>query len=142
MRRLIRWISDLLQSCMEGRYGLDGLSALYLVISASLGTCALNMAPGKIRIFSGLGAAALAVYGLYRCFSRDTHKQRRQWDNVERELGELDYKISLHTGVWKIKHSYRYIRCKNCGHRFRVPRKRGKNTVICPDCKNETTRRT
>ena len=142
MRRLIQWISDLLQSCMEGRYGLDGLSVLYLFFSASLGISAVHMTSGKWRILSGLGAAALAVYGLYRCFSRDTHKQRRQWDSVERELGELDYKISLHTGVWKIKHSYRYIRCKNCGHRFRVPRKGKKTSVICPNCQNTFTRQT
>ena len=142
MRRLIQWISDYLKSCMEGRYGLDGLSALYLVISASLGTCALNMAPGKLRILTGLGAAVLAVYGLYRCFSRDTQTQRGQWDSFEKELGELDYKISLHTGVWKIKHSYRYIRCKNCGHRFRVPRKGKKTSVICPNCQNTFTRQT
>ena len=142
MRRLIRWISDLLQSCMEGRYGLDGLSALYLIFSASLGTCALNMAPGKWRILTGLGAAILAVYGLYRCFSRDTQTQRGQWDSFEKELGELDYKISLRTGVWKIKRSYRYIRCKNCGHRFRVPRKMSKHTITCPNCNKNISRRT
>ena len=142
MRRLIRWISDLLQSSMEGRYGLDGLSVLYLIFSASLGISAVNMAPGKIRILSGLGAAVLAIYGLYRCFSRDTQKQRGQLEAIEKELGELDYKISLRTGVWKIKRSYRYIRCRNCGHRFRVPRKGRKSTVICPNCQKTITRRT
>ena len=139
MRRLLQWISDFLQSCMEGRYGLDGLSALYLVISASLGTCALNMAPGKLRILTGLVAAALAIYGFYRCFSRDTRSQSEQWEIFEKELGELDYRISLRTGVWKIKRSYRYVRCKNCGHRFRVPRKGRKSTVICPNCQKTIT---
>lgn len=99
MRRLMQWISDFLRACMEGRYGLDGLSALYLIISVSLGISAVNMPPGKMRILTGLGVLTLAVYGLHRCFSRDTHRQRRQWDSVERELGELDYKIALHTGV-------------------------------------------
>ena len=139
MRLLIQWISDFLRSCMEGRYGLDGLSALYLVISVSLGTCAMNMAPGKWRILTGLGAAVLAIYSLYRCFSRDTQKQRGQLEAIEKELGELDYIISLRTGVWKIKRSYRYIRCRNCGHRFRVPRKGRKSTVICPNCQKTIT---
>lgn len=141
MKRLLRWLQEYWERCMEGRYGLDGLSVMYLCISAALIVCMLNMPPGNLRILAVVGGAILGVYGLYRCFSRDTQKQQRQWDDFEKDLGEIDYLISLRCGVWKIKRAYRYIRCKGCGHRFRVPRKRKNQTTICPNCEKPISRR-
>lgn len=142
MKRLVKWLLDLWTRFMEGRYGLDGLSGLYLCISSALVACVMNMEPGKVRILTGIGAALLAGYGLYRCFSKDRQKHQQQWDDFESGFEELDYKMSLRIGVWKIRHSYRYIRCKSCGHRFRVSRNREKHTVSCPNCKKKISRRT
>ena len=142
MKRLLKWLQECWQGCTEGRYGLDRLSAMYLCISAALIACVLNMAPGNLRILTGIGAVILAVYGLYRCFSKDTQKQQQQLHTFEKELEEIDYKISLRTGIWKIKRSYRYVRCKNCGHRFRVPRTQKKQTITCPNCEKKISRRT
>ena len=96
--------------CMDGRYGLDGLSAL--CICAALLGCGRNIPSQGIRFGTFLWAAVLGSYGLCRCFSRDVQKHQWQWDSIERELDEIDYRISLYTGVWKIRHSYRYVRCK------------------------------
>lgn len=134
MSWLRKWLSQWWHRCMDGRYGLDGLSAL--CICAALLGCGWNIPSQRIRFGTFLCAAGLGSYGLCRCFSRDVQKHQRQWDSIERELDEIDYRISLYTGVWKIRHSYRYVRCKNCGHRFRVSRKRKKQEITCPNCKH------
>ena len=141
MKRLIKWLLDYVDRCMEGRNGLDGLSAMYLCVCAVLVSCAFNMVSGTIKTLTCIGAVALGIYALYRCFSKDTEKCQQQWKDFELGLEEIEYKISLRTEVWKIKRSYRNIRCKKCGYRFRVPRVREKTTAICPNCENIITRR-
>ena len=142
MRRLRQWISDRLRSVVAGRYGLDGLSAMYLCTGGALVGCAIYMESATSKMLAWIAAAALGGYALYRCLSRDTEKQRRQWESFELALEELDYKISLRTEVWRIKRSYRYIRCKSCGHRFRVARKRENHMIRCPNCDQTILRRT
>lgn len=134
MKRLWRWFCDYVNRRLEGRYGLDGLSVLYASIAIMMAGCAYNLPTSRVQWVVLLVALVLAAYAIYRCFSRDKSKQEAQWNAYRNALGEIDYKISLHTGVWKIKRGYRYLRCPQCTHRYRVVKKRGKHTVVCPNC--------
>lgn len=134
MKRLWQRFFDWINRLLDGRYGCDGLSVLYLCIAVMMAVCAYHHLSGALQTFLYIAAFILAVYGIYRCFSRDLTTQKKQWDAFENEINEIDYKISLRVGVWKIKRGYRYFRCKQCGHRYRVRKIKGTHTVICPNC--------
>ena len=129
MKRLWQWLCDFVNRLLEGRYGLDGLSVLHLSMAIILSGCAYNLPASNVQTVIYLTAFLLAAYAIYRCFSRNRSKQEEQFKNFE-----LDYKVSLHTGVWKIRRGYRNLRCRQCKHRYRVAKKRGKHTVTCPNC--------
>lgn len=134
MKRLWQWLCDYVNRLLEDRYGLDGLSVLYLCIAIMLSGCAHNLPESKVQTVIYLTAFLLAAYAIYRCFSRNQSKQEKQFRNFRYTVEELDYKVSLHTGVWKIRRGYRNLRCRQCKHRYRVAKKRGKHTVTCPNC--------
>lgn len=134
MKRLWERVLGRLNRLLDGRYGCDGLSVLYLCIAIMMAVCAYGSPTGTLRTFLYVAAFLLAGYGIYRCFSKDLTTQKKQWEALENELAEIDYQISLHMGVWKIKRGYRYFRCKQCGHRYRVRKIKGKRAAICPNC--------
>lgn len=136
MKRFLQWITDRISCLMDGRYGCDGLSVFYLCLSVVTAGCGSILPDGTMRKVLYAAASILAVYAIYRCFSRDKSKQKAQWDSFRSEIDEINYKISLHAGVWKIRRGYRYVNCKQCGFRYRVIRKKGKHTVTCPNCGN------
>ena len=134
MKRLRQYLLNWLDRLLDGRYGCDGLSVCYVCFAVILAVCAYQQPPGTVQTFLYIAAFILAVYGIYRCFSKDLKTQKSQWEAFENELDEIDYKISLHVGVWKIRRGYRYVRCKQCGHRYRVRKIKGKHAVNCPNC--------
>lgn len=134
MKGLFQKLSRCLHTWMDGRYGFDGLTLFYLCICVLFLYCAGRMPDGTVQTIIYLAAAALGVYALSRCFSKNTETQKKQWDRFQSDLDDIDYKLSLRLGVWKIRRGYRYIRCRQCGHRYRILRKKGKQAVFCPNC--------
>lgn len=137
MKRFLQWISDRISCFMDGRYGCDGLSIFYLCLSVMTAGCGSILPDSTMQKVLHATAFLLAVYAIYRCLSRNKTKQESQWDSFGNKIEEINYKISLHAGVRKIRRGYRYVHCKQCGFRYRVIRKKGKHTVTCPNCGNQ-----
>ena len=134
MKRLWHWLCEYANRFLEDRYGLDGLSVLHLSMAIILSGCAYNLPACNVQTVIYLTAFLLAAYAICRCFSRNQSKQEEQFKNFRYTVEEINYKVSLHTGVWKIRRGYRNLRCRQCKHRYRVAKKRGKHTVTCPNC--------
>ena len=121
---------------MFGRNGVDALNrallgGYILLWAARLVALAIRWAPLG-RIFDVL-MNLLAIYILFRIFS--TNLPRRQaenqwwlvrWDAVRYKAAAAKGRI--------MDREHRYFTCKECGTICRVPAKKGKIVITCPQC--------
>ena len=118
---------------MTGRYGVDQLSRLYLVLTLVL--LVLSMIT-KLPIFYGL-AIILLIYMYYRMFSKNTTKmyaQNQKYLNMRYQIVVKWNNAKKHFAQRK---EYRFYRCPKCHQKVRVPRGKGKICITCPKCRNE-----
>ncbi|MCF2640881.1 MAG: hypothetical protein PUB46_10515 [Lachnospiraceae bacterium] len=122
-----------LRRFMTGRYGVDQLSRLYLVLTLVL--LVLSMIT-KLPIFYGL-AIILLIYMYYRMFSKNTTKmyaQNQKYLNMRYQIVVKWNNAKKHFAQRK---EYRFYRCPKCHQKVRVPRGKGKICITCPKCRNE-----
>ena len=122
-----------LRRFMTGRYGVDQLSRLYLVLTLVL--LVLSMFT-KLPIFYGL-AIILLIYMYYRMFSKNTTKmyaQNQKYLNMRYQIVVKWNNAKKHFAQRK---EYRFYRCPKCHQKVRVPRGKGKICITCPKCRNE-----
>ena len=122
-----------LRRFMTGRYGVDQLSRLYLVLTLVL--LVLSMIT-KLPIFYGL-AIILLIYMYYRMFSKNTTKmyaQNQKYLNMRYQIVVKWNNAKKHFAQRK---EYRFYRCPKCHQKVRGPRGKGKICITCPKCRNE-----
>ena len=122
-----------LRRFMTGRYGVDQLSRLYLVLTLVL--LVLSMIT-KLPIFYGL-AIILLIYMYYRMFSKNTTKmyaQNQKYLNMRYQIVVKWNNAKKHFAQRK---EYRFYRCPKCHQKVRVPRGKGKICITCPKCRHE-----
>lgn len=117
----------------RGTYGNDTLNTalfcLYFVI------CVIN-AFVKSFILSFV-AAAVAVYALFRMFSKKIYKRKIENDKFVAMANKVKNRIMQAYNAIRLHNKFVYKNCPKCNARLRMTRKRGKHTVKCPLCQNE-----
>ncbi|CAH2763468.1 Uncharacterised protein [Erysipelothrix amsterdamensis] len=114
---------------MQGRYGTDKLNQhlLYLgVVVALVGIFTRQVWLQGVWLL-------LLVYVYYRTFSRKIQKRYQE------NQAYLTF-LSKGKAKWdRIKSwpKYKYFTCKTCETRLRVPRRKGKIEITCPNCKTK-----
>lgn len=123
---------EMLTRFMAGRYGVDSLYYFLLAVYIILAVIDIFL---KSAIISGIGLA-LYIYAIYRCLSRNVYK--RQNENVK--FLEIIEKPKKFVDLQKRKHRDRkthvYRKCPSCKSNLRLPKRKGKHTVVCPCCKH------
>lgn len=122
---------------MQGRYGSDSLSNALIV--AGLIFTVLSVVPGLD--FLSLLAFAFLAWALFRCFSRNGYRRASENEAYLRFAAKPKRMFSLMGKVWKNRKTTRYFKCKNCGTVLSVPRGKGKLRVTCPQCHEQTIRK-
>lgn len=127
-----------LQRFSQGRNGSDELSrflswAGFAVLLVSLLTN--KVGSGLLSTVLWGVALAIIVWSTVRIFSKNIYKRQNENAAYRRIMGRF-------TGWWKRLFSrvrdigkYKYFKCRACGAKLRVPRKKGKVQVTCPKCK-------
>ena len=123
---------------MYGRYGSDELNmallgtALVLSILNSIFSAVFRFwAPmGIVTLVVSAVIYALLIYGLFRIFSRNIYKRRRE----NRRFLNLWNRLR--------DRSHRYFRCPQCRQTVRVPKNRGKINIRCPKCGEKFIKKT
>ncbi len=118
---------------MTGRYGVDQLSRLYLVLTLVL--LVLSMFTG-IQIFYLL-AVVLLVYMYYRMFSRNISKMYAQNQKYLNFRYKMTVKWNNTKKHWAQRKEYHFYRCPKCHQKVRVPRGKGRICITCPKCREE-----
>ena len=117
---------------MYGRYGGDNMNNVILIAALVL-SLILNIldVPGNILLLAAL------VYTTFRTFSKNIYARRRENEAFMRIWSRVPKFFKLCRNKWRDRHSFRYVKCKNCKNTLRLPRGKGEITVTCPVCKNK-----
>ncbi len=139
------------QGFMSGRYGMDtlgrvitGAGMLLLVVSIFIPSSTLDILVLAVIFF---------IYS--RMFSKDYEKRAKENQWFLEKLGKFksffvknkSNSPSTETQSTKSKtqtakeDTYRYFKCPSCGQKTRVPKGKGKISIICPTCRHEFMRK-
>jgi len=123
---------------MYGRYGSDELNMALL--AAALVLSVLNSifsavfrgyaAMSVVTLCVSVVIYALLIYGIFRIFSRNIYKRRREnrkFLNFWNRLRDREH---------------RYFNCPQCKQTVRVPKNRGKINIRCPKCGEKFIKKT
>ena len=127
---------------MYGRYGTDTLSKvilwcysgvliLYLILSVVFSfTMAGNaLATTILNVCYFILSGTLAYLLISRMFSRNISKRRAE---NEKFCGFF----KLRHNMYRDRKTHVYRKCPKCRAVLRLPRAKGKHTVVCPRCRN------
>lgn len=134
---MFRRLGNSFRRMMYGRYGSDQLNMALLVtaivlalINSILSAFIAGMAMSVVSLVLTLATYALLGYELFRCFSRNIYKRRRENQKFLTLWNRLRDR------------SHRYFRCPQCKQLVRVPKNRGKINIRCPKCGEKFIRKT
>jgi DNA-directed RNA polymerase subunit RPC12/RpoP len=112
---------------LKNSYGLDKFSK-FLFIAGAIA--------GLLRPSLWIGAVLIA-YGGFRCLSKNKYKRYQELNSFENliRLGKSPVQNQI-IKLEKRRH-YKIFKCPNCSQKLRVPRKQGRLTITCRNCKTE-----
>ena len=121
---------------MYGRYGMDKLGncmmIAYVVLLLVYTVLTFFITQVWFDLIVWLVSIALFITVFYRMFSRNISKRRKE---NEKFCGFF----KLRKNKFKDRKTHVYRKCPQCKAVLRLPRAKGKHTVVCPRCKNRFT---
>ena len=134
MRNFFYRVSSAMARFMYGRNGPDQLGsamlALYLVLVLIQ---PLFSRWASARLALSAVSAALAVWVLFRMFSKNLNKRRAENARFLSWWNPIKGKITAARQRSQDK-EHKYFTCKNCKAICRVPAGKGKIEITCPKC--------
>lgn len=116
---------------MSGRNGVDTLYN-FLVVAALVLTVVNTFINSAILTLLSLGAL---IYATFRMMSRNLYKRRRENEAFCRVWRKVRQFFRLQREKWRDRKTHIYRKCTHCKNTLRLPKIRGKHTVVCPCCK-------
>ena len=123
---------DKLARFFYGRYGNDTLNKvlMYVYLSWLITTSVIDIFVNS-KIFTVITSAitlALFILVIYRMMSRNIYKRRRE---NEKFCGFF----KLQRNKFRDRKTHIYRKCPSCKAVLRLPKAKGKHSVVCPRCK-------
>jgi uncharacterized paraquat-inducible protein A len=138
MKNFFQKINARMQQWMAGRYGMDELSVAISVVA--LVALVLSCFPTLRLLY--LPTIILWVWSLFRCYSKNLEKRRKERAAYLRAVGRVRSWFSVKKKAWSERKTHRYYRCKQCHAALRVPKGKGKIKITCPHCHSVTVKKT
>lgn len=139
IRRFFMRTAARLQSFMYGRYilfgGFDKFSLLLFILGLAASFFGSLFGRGLPAIL--LAALSLLVYFylIFRLFSKNISARRRENELFLSVLRKIKSPFTLFKNRIKDRKTHIYRKCPHCKAVLRLPKKKGKNSVICPRCR-------
>ena len=118
---------------MKDRYGIDELYKFLLLICFVLLVINTFVSNNIIRLFEVL----LIVIIFYRYMSKNIKLRKKENDKYleikDKIIKLFDYNKKKYTD----RNTHMYKKCPKCKQKIRLPLKKGKHTVKCPNCGNK-----
>ncbi|MDY0236880.1 MAG: hypothetical protein RBR71_12705 [Gudongella sp.] len=127
-----------LQKIMMGRYGVDKLSNAMIMFALAFILASILT---KYTILNTIGLVIIII-AYFRIFSRDIPKRYKENQKFLAWFNPIKGKFNKLKNKLRNSKDYKYFKCPQCGKEMRVPRKKGRVNIKCPNCGNSFTRRT
>lgn len=127
-----------LRKFMYGRYGVDQISIILMIISLIL---SLIGRISSISLFGILSYIPL-IFGVYRILSKDTRKRSMENYRFSMMMSPIYSRFKNLQRRIKERKTHRFFKCPNCKTTVRVPKGKGKIIITCPKCKEKFEERT
>lgn len=117
---------------MKDRYGIDELYKFLLLICFVLIVINTFISNNIIRLFEVL----LIVIIFYRYMSKNIKLRKKENDKYLEIKGKIIKLFDYNKKKYKDRNTHMYKKCPKCKQKIRLPLKKGKHTVKCPNCGN------
>ena len=117
---------------MKDRYGIDELYKFLLLICFVLLVINTFVSNNIIRLFEVL----LIVIIFYRYMSKNIKLRKKENDKYLEIKDKIIKLFDYNKKKYKDRNTHMYKKCPKCHQRDRLPLKKGKHTVKCPNCGN------
>ena len=131
MQRFFEKLRYGLSGFMAGRYGVDALTLPLVIVSCA---CTLVSSFGNMG-FLRLAGTIILIYALFRMFSRNFDKRRKELYAYSNLSQKMKKKIDAE------RHIKKYFKCPNCKAWLSVPKGKGKLKINCTKCHHEFIRK-
>ena len=126
---------------MYGRNGIDGLSIFIFVLSFIIRNISYYSRNSILNLISII----LSVLVIYRVFSKDLLRRRKENDVFMRHFNKISYFFKTKTSIAKerarTRATHKIYKCPKCKRVLKVPKGKGKIEISCP-CSNKFIKRT
>ena len=117
---------------MKDRYGIDELYKFLLLICFVLLVINTFVSNNIIRLFEVL----LIVIIFYRYMSKNIKLRKKDNDKYLEIKDKIIKLFDYNKKKYKDRNTHMYKKCPKCKQKIRLPLKKGKHTVKCPNCGN------
>lgn len=118
---------------MKDRYGVDELYKFLLLICFVLIIINTFISNNIIRLFEVL----LIVIIFYRYMSKNIKLRKKENDKYLEIKDKIIKLFDYNKKKYKDRNTHMYKKCPKCKQKIRLPLKKGKHTVKCPNCGNK-----
>lgn len=118
---------------MKDRYGIDELYKFLLLICFVLIIINTFISNNIIRLFEVL----LIVIIFYRYMSKNIKLRKKENDKYLEIKDKIIKLFDYNKKKYKDRNTHMYKKCPKCKQKIRLPLKKGKHTVKCPNCGNK-----
>jgi hypothetical protein len=126
-------MKDKLRNFMIGRYGVDQFSRFLLGLTLTVMIISMFAGRGILYII----AVLFLVFSYYRMFSKNCSQRYLENNWYLNKKNRLLNVFRKTTNTVRQKRLYHIYKCPNCRQKIRIPRGKGKISIICPKCHNE-----
>ena len=123
------------RSFFYGRYGIDGLYYALLTLFLVFWIARLFSTNLILSIVLLVLHLASVGYMFFRFFSKNIYARRRENEFFKNIFKKIKNFFVLQKNRIRDIKGYRYRKCPHCKAMLRLPKRRGRHTVICPRCK-------
>lgn len=123
---------DIYIKFMKDRYGVDELYKFLLLICFVLIVINTFISNNIIRLFEVL----LIVIIFYRYMSKNIKLRKKENDKYLEIKDKIIKLFDYNKKKYKDRNTHMYKKCPKCKKKIRLPLKKGKHTVKCPNCGN------
>ena len=128
---------------MQGRYGLDRLSQVMMIVGLVVVIIAAFVRrPVIVSNLIYLVGIVIVILGYIRVFSK----------NYQKRYNENQMFMQLTGGIWRLfgkekymmeqRRDYRIFTCPGCKQKIRIPKGKGKIEISCPKCHTKFIKKT
>ena len=117
---------------MKDRYLIDELYKFLLLICFVLLVINTFVSNNIIRLFEVL----LIVIIFYRYMSKNIKLRKKENDKYLEIKDKIIKLFDYNKKKYKDRNTHMYKKCPKCKQKIRLPLKKGKHTVKCPNCGN------